>query len=281
MNNVKRRRIIINNIALILSFTCAIIGILLLLWILIVVFLKGFNSINIHVFTNNVAPSYVENGGLKNAIVGQFLIVLIASVIGVIFGVLSGTFLNEFAKKTKIANFISTVSDIIMSSPSIVIGVFVYAILVHPFGHFSGWAGVCALSIIMIPIVLRTTNDALFLVSDMQREAAVALGAPKYKVITGVIYKNAKHSILTGILLAIARISGESAPLLFTSFNNSFFTTNLNEPMSSLTVTMFSYATSPYETWISLGWAAALVLSMFILLINVVGKLLLHKTQRR
>jgi phosphate transport system permease protein len=164
-----------------------------------------------------------------------------------------------------------------MSSPSIVIGAFIYAILVHPFGHFSGWAGIAALVVIMVPIVLRVTDDMLSLVPQTQREAAAALGASRYKVITGVVYRGAKTGILTGALLAIASLSGETATLLFTSFNNNFFSMDLSAPVSSLTVTMFNYATSPYADWQALGWAAAFLLSVFVLGINILGRVIIKK----
>lgn len=271
----KTKRVVINKIILTLSTISAIVGVTFLFWILCVLFYKGFSSINLNIFMNNMAPSTIENGGLKNALLGHALLVFCASIIGIPFGILAGTYLSEYANKSRFSNFIRDISDILMSSPSIVIGAFIYALLVYPFKQFSGWAGVAALAVIMIPIVLRTTDDMLLLVPQNQREAAAALGAPRYKVIIQVVYKGAKTGILTGILLAIARISGETAPLLFTSFNNNFFNLNLNEPVSSLTVTMFSYATSPYDTWISIGWAAALILSMFILIINILGRLII------
>jgi phosphate transport system permease protein len=226
---------------------------------------------------NNAAPSGIKGGGLKNALAGQAMLVFSASIAGIPIGILAGTFLSEYGQKSKVANLIRDLSDIMMSSPSIVIGAFVYAILVHPAGHFSGWAGITALIIIMIPIVLRVTDDMLSLVPQTQREAAAALGASRYKVITGVVYRGAKIGILTGALLSIARISGETAPLLFTSFNNNFFSMDLNAPVSSLTVTMFNYATSPYADWQNLGWAAAFLLSVFVLGINITGRLIIKK----
>ena len=168
-----------------------------------------------------------------------------------------------------------------MSAPSIVIGSFIYAVVVMPMGHFSGWAGVAALAIIMMPIILRTTDDMLQLVPSTLREAAFALGAPKYKVIMQVVYRGAKAGVLTGVLLGIARVAGETAPLLFTSFNDNYLNYDLNEPMASLTVTMYNYATSPYEDWQQMGWAAAFILSMFILSLNILGRLILLKKKGR
>lgn len=273
----KTKRVILNKLILSLSSLSAIIGIAFLFWILIVLFYKGFSAFSFDIFMNNTAPAMIPDGGLKNAILGHILLVFCASLVGIPFGILAGTFLSEYAKKSKLANFIRDVSDILMSSPSIVIGAFIYAVLVYPFKQFSGWAGIAALAIIMIPIVLRTTDDMLSLVPQNQREAAAALGAPRYKVILQIVYRGAKTGILTGILLSVARISGETAPLLFTSFNNDFFNLNLNEPVASLTTTMFKYATSPYETWISIGWVAALILSLFILSINIIGRVVIKQ----
>jgi phosphate transport system permease protein len=269
-----------NKIVLTLCVVCALVGIAFLLWILFILVYKGSFALNSDIFLHNVRPSGVEGGGLKNAIIGQGILVLFASLVGVPVGVLAGTFLSEYAPKSKISNLIRDISDIMMSSPSIVIGAFVYAILVRPFGHFSLLSGIVALGIIMIPIVLRVTDDMLSLVPQSQREAAAALGASRQKVITGVVYRGAKTGILTGALLSVARVSGESAPLLFTSFNNNFFSMDFSAPVASLSVTMFNYATSPYEDWQSIGWAAAFLLSAFVLGINVAGRLILRQKRR-
>ncbi len=213
--------------------------------------------------------------GLRNAFVGQLMITLCATLIGVPVGVLGGTFLAEYARGRKIARIISILSDIMVSVPSIVIGTFIYAILVKPVGHFNGWAGAVALAIIMIPVVLRTTEDMLSLVPWTLREAAFALGAPYYKVIIQVVYRGAATGILTGILLSIARVAGETAPLLFTSFNNSFFSLDMNQPMSSLTVTIFQYAMGPYDNWHAQAWAASFVITIFILILTILGRLII------
>ena len=270
-----QKRILVNNIVLILSSLSALIGIGFLFWILTVLVMNGIEAINWGIFSFEGAPPGYEDSGLKHALIGQFIIVGVATLIGVPLGVLAGTYLSEYGQKSRLANTIRDISDIMMSAPSIVIGSFVYAIVVIPMGHFSGWAGVVALTIIMIPIILRTTDDMLHLVPSTLREAAFALGAPKYKVIIQVVYRGAKAGIMTGILLGIARVGGETAPLLFTSFNDNFMSTDLMEPMASLTVTMFNYATSPYEDWQRLGWAAAFILSMFILGLNIIGRLIL------
>lgn len=276
MTAVEKRKLI-SKIVLGLSSLSAALGLFFLFWILYVLVSNGLEALNWNVFVFEGAPPGYEESGLKQALVGQLILVGTASLVGVPLGVLAGTYLSEYGQKSKLAETIRDISDIMMSAPSIVIGAFVYAIIVAPMGHFSGWAGVAALAIMMIPIILRTTDDMLHLVPSTLREAAFALGAPKYKVIVQVVYRGAKAGVLTGILLGIARIAGETAPLLFTSFNDNFMNTDLNEPMASLTVTMYNYATSPYEDWQRLGWAAAFILSMFILGINILGRLILLK----
>ena len=275
------KRMLVNKIVLTLSTLSAVIGIGFLIWILSVLIMNGVSALNVGIFTFEGAPPGYEESGLKHALIGQLIIVSVATFIGVPLGVLGGTYLSEYGKKSKLAYAIRDISDIMMSAPSIVIGSFVYAVVVIPMGHFSGWAGVIALTIIMIPIILRTTDDMLQLVPSTLREAAFALGAPQYKVIMSVVYRGAKTGILTGILLGIARVGGETAPLLFTSFNDNFLNTDLNEPMASLTVTMYNYATSPYTDWQNLGWAAAFILSMFILGLNIIGRLLIMKRKGR
>ncbi|MEA1892963.1 MAG: phosphate ABC transporter permease PstA [Campylobacterota bacterium] len=276
MTHTQKRKII-NNIVMIASTLSAVIGIGFLLWILSVLVLNGIDALSMTIFTQEGAPPGYEESGLKHALIGQLMIVGVATIVGVPLGILAGTYLSEYGQKSKLAETIRDISDIMMSAPSIVIGAFVYAIVVAPMGHFSGWAGSIALTIIMLPIILRTTDDMLQLVPSTLREAAFALGAPKYKVITQVVYRGAKAGILTGILLGVARVAGETAPLLFTSFNDNFLNTDMNEPMASLTVTMYNYATSPYEDWQKLGWAAAFILSMFILTLNILGRLIIMK----
>ncbi len=274
------KRKVINAVIMTLSTLSALLGLIFLFWILWTLFSKGINAMGINIFIYDTAPPGVKETGLRNALVGHLLLVMVACLIGIPFGIMAGTYLSEFGKNSKYANFIRDLSDVMMSAPSIVIGAFVYAILVNPVGHFSGWAGAVALAIMMIPIVLRTTDDMLSLVPQTLREAAYALGAPKYKVTMQVVYRGAKVGMVTGILLAIARIAGETAPLLFTSFNNNFFSTDLNQAMASLTVTMFNFATSPYEDWIDLGWAAAFILGAFVLFVNIVGRVIIKKRGR-
>jgi len=261
--------------ALLLSTLAALLGLFWLVFILGDVLVHGIKALNLGLFVNDPTPPGVDGGGLRNAFVGQLLITICATLIGVPVGVLGGTFLAEYARGSKTARLISVLADIMVSVPSIVIGTFIYAILVRPIGHFSGWAGAVALSIIMIPVVLRTTEDMLSLVPWTLREAAFALGAPYYKVITQVVYRGAATGILTGILLSIARVAGETAPLLFTSFNNSFFSVDMKQPVASLTVTIFQYAMGPYDNWHEQAWAAAFVITIFILLLTITGRLII------
>jgi len=277
-----QKRVLINKIVMALSVLSTLIGMGFLLWILSILVINGIDAINWNIFIYEGAPPGYEESGLKHALIGQLLLISVSTIIGVPLGILAGTYLSEYGGvKSKLANIIRDISDIMMSAPSIVIGSFVYAVIVAPMGNFSGWAGIAALSIIMVPIILRTTDDMLQLVPSTLREAAFALGAPKYKVILQVVLRGAKTGILTGVLLGVARVSGETAPLLFTSFNDNFLNTDLSEPIASLTVTMFNYATSPYEDWQKLGWAAAFILSMFILTLNILGRVILAPKKKK
>lgn len=261
--------------ALSLSTLAALSGLFWLVFILGDVLVHGIKALTPGLFINDPTPPGVEGGGLRNAFVGQLLITVCATLIGVPIGLLGGTFLAEYARGRKIARVISVLSDIMVSVPTIVIGTFIYAVLVKPIGHFNGWAGAVALAIIMIPVVLRTTEDMLSLVPWTLREAAFALGAPYYKVITQVVYRGAATGILTGILLSIARVAGETAPLMFTSFNNSFFSVDMKQPIASLTMTIFVYAMGPYDNWHAQAWAAAFVITIFILILTIVGRLII------
>jgi phosphate transport system permease protein len=279
--NIEKKRKLESFAALSLSGLAAVAGLFWLVYILADVIIHGIGALNISLFLNDPAPAGVEGGGLRNAFVGQLMITFAATLIGVPVGVLGGTFLAEYARGRKIARVISILSDIMVSVPSIVVGAFVYAILVRPLHHFSGWAGALALAIIMVPVVLRTTEDMLSLVPWTLREAAFALGAPYYKVIIQVVYRGAAAGILTGVLLSIARVAGETAPLLFTSFNNNFFSGNMNGPLASLTVTIFQYAMGPYESWHSQAWGASFVITLFILGLTVAGRAVLKWRYRR
>jgi phosphate transport system permease protein len=262
-------------VALTLSTLAAFSGLFWLVFILGDVLVHGIKALTPALFLQDPVPAGVEGGGLRNAFIGQLLITSAATLIGVPIGLLGGTFLAEYARGRRITRVVSILSDIMVSVPSIVIGTFIYAVLVKPIGHFSGWAGAVALAIIMIPVVLRTTEDMLSLVPWTLREAAFALGAPYYKVITQVVYRGAATGILTGILLSIARVAGETAPLLFTSFNNSFFSTNMNGPIASLTVSIFQYAMGPYDNWHAQAWAASFMITIFVLLITIAGRLII------
>lgn len=279
--NLEKKRKLESFAALGLSGLAAAVGLFWLIYILADVIVHGIGALRVSLFLNDPAPAGVEGGGLRNAFVGQLMITFAATLFGVPVGVLGGTFLAEYARGKKIARVISVLSDIMVSVPSIVVGAFVYAILVRPLHHFSGWAGAFALSIIMIPVVLRTTEDMLSLVPWTLREAAFALGAPYYKVIIQVVYRGAATGILTGILLSIARVAGETAPLLFTSFNNNFFSGNMNGPMASLTVTIFQYAMGPYKSWHSQAWGAAFVITLFILFLTIAGRLIIRWRYKR
>jgi phosphate transport system permease protein len=268
-------------IALFLSTVAAFIGLFWLVFILGDIVIQGVGALHLNFFVNDPMPAGVSGGGLRNAFVGQLMITGFATLIGVPIGVLGGTFLAEYARGKTLSRIISILADIMVSVPSIIIGTFIYALMIKPVGHFSGWAGATALAIIMIPVVLRTTEDMLSLVPWTLREAAFALGAPYYKVITQVVYRGAATGIFTGILLSIARVAGETAPLLFTSFNNSFFSMNMNGPMPSLTVSIFQYAMGPYDDWHAQAWAASLIITLFILVITIGGRLLLKWGYKR
>ncbi len=271
----EQKRKIEGFVALSFSTFAALSGLFWLIFILGDVLVHGIAALNASLFLNDPAPAGAEGGGLRNAFVGQLMITLCAALMGVPVGVLGGTFLAEYARGRRIAKVISVLSDVMVSVPSIVIGTFMYALLVKPVGHFNGWAGAVALAIIMIPVVLRTTENMLSLVPWTLREAAFALGAPYYKVIIQVVYRGAATGILTGILLSIARVAGETAPLLFTSFNNSFFSWDMTQPVASLTVTIFQYAMGPYDSWHAQAWAAAFMITLFILVLAIVGKLII------
>lgn len=274
--NLRQRRKTTSALALGLSAAAAFFGLFWLVFILGDVLAHGFRALNPALFVNDPAPPGMEGGGLRNAFVGQGLLTLFATFIGVPIGVLGGTFLAEFVRGKKIAHLISVLSDIMVTVPSIVVGTFIYAVMVRPLGHFSGWAGAVALAVIMVPVVLRTTEDMLTLVPWNLREAAFALGAPRYKVIFQVVYRAAATGIFTGVLLSIARVAGETAPLLFTSFNNAFFSHDMNGPIASLTVSIFQYAMGPFEEWHSQAWAASLVITLAVLVITIMGRAIIR-----
>ena len=260
-------RLILNKVILVLSTLSAIIGMSFLFWILATLSYKGITSIHWSTFTNDLVE-----GGVRNLLVGQFTMAILASVIAVPIGMMAGIYLREYGHGSKLASIIRNLSDVMMSAPSIVIGVFVFALFVDPFGGYNGYAGVIALSIMMVPIIISTTDNMLALVPQELREAGMALGGSKHKIILQIVVKAAKVGITTGVLLSFARIIGETAPLLFTSANNQFFTMDLSEQFPSLTVSIYNLATYPDSESRELAWAAAFILTMIVLCINLIGR---------
>lgn len=267
-----RKRVRTNRIGLTLSMMAMALGLFVLLWILSVLFINGFAALDWNMFTQSTPAPGTEGGGLANAIVGSLLMVGFATLVSTPIGILAGVYLAEYGDQSKTAEVTRFVTDIMLSAPSIVLGLFVYAILVAQVKYFSGWAGMIALSLIAIPVVLRTTENMLRLVPGSLREAAFALGAPRWKVATMVTLRAAKSGVVTGLLLAIARISGETAPLLFTALNNQFFSMNMNAPMSNLPVVIFQFAMSPYENWVRLAWGGALLITLSVLVLNIIAR---------
>lgn len=270
-----RRRKRTDRIIRTLCLLATLLGLAFLASILITLSYRGFEAMSLRVFTTVTAPPGSE-GGLLNAIVGSLIQAALGTAIGTPIGMLVGTYLAEYARGSRLGNTVRFVSDILLSAPSILIGLFVYQLLVLPFGGFSGWAGIAALSIIVIPIVVRTTEDMLQLIPNTLREAVIGLGAPKWRMIVFVCWRAALSGIITGVLLAIARVAGETAPLLFTSLGNNAWSTDLSKPMASLPVTIYSFAGSPFEDWIALAWAGALLITLGVLGLNVLARTLLR-----
>jgi phosphate transport system permease protein len=267
-----RRRVRTNWIGLTLSMAAMAIGLFVLLWILFVLFKNGLSALDWNMFTQSTPAPGSEGGGLANAIVGSLMIVGLATFLSTPIGILAGIYLAEYGDRSKIAQVTRFVTDIMLSAPSIVLGLFVYALIVAQTKQFSGWAGTVALSLIAIPVVLRTTENMLRLVPGSLREAAFALGAPQWKVTTMVTLRAAKSGVVTGVLLAVARISGETAPLLFTALNNQFFSTDMSKPMANLPVVIFQFAMSPYDNWVRLAWGGALLITLTVLALNIVAR---------
>lgn len=266
-----------NRVALFLSMSTMAFGLFWLIWILFSTVTKGVDGMSLALFTEMTPPPNTEGGGLANAIVGSGLLILWATVIGTPLGILAGIYLAEYGRKSWLAEVTRFINDILLSAPSIVVGLFVYTIVVTQMQHFSGWAGVIALALLQIPIVIRTTENMLRLVPDSLREAAYALGTPKWKMISAITLKASVSGIITGVLLAIARIAGETAPLLFTSLSNQFWSTDLMQPIANLPVTIFKFAMSPFAEWQSLAWAGVLLITLCVLLINIVARVLFAK----
>lgn len=269
-----RRRKRVNVVALALSLGAMAFGVFWLIWILYETITLGIGGISWQVFTEMTPPPQAETGGLANAIFGSLMMVALATLIGTPVGVMAGIYLAEYGQRTWLGRTTQFINDILLSAPSIVIGLFIYAVVVSRFKSFSGWAGVLALSLIVIPVVIRTTENMLSLVPNALREAAYALGTPKWKVILSITLKAARAGVVTGVLLALARVSGETAPLLFTALSNQFWTSDLREPMASLPVTIFKFAMSPYENWQQLAWAGVFLITLGVLALNILARVL-------
>ncbi len=263
--DTRRRR---NHVAIGLAYAATAFGLTWLVLILAVLLWKGFSGLNLAVFTE-MTPPPGSAGGLLNPIVGSLVMTSIAVLIGTPLGVLAGTYLAEYGRYEKLSMVVRFINDILLSAPSIVVGLFIYEIMVARMGHFSGWAGSVALAVIVIPVVVRTTEDMLSLLPDTMREAAASIGLPRSLMIQKVAYRAARAGMITGVLLAVARISGETAPLLFTALNNQFWSTNMNAPVSSLPVVIFQFALSPYEDWQQLAWTGALLITMAVLALSI------------
>lgn len=276
MISIYTRRRIINAINLTFSFLAMLFGLFWLFWILWTLLDKGLSGISLDISTQ-MTPSPGSTGGLLNAIAGSLVMVTLATLIGTPVGIMAGTYLAEFGQRGWLAPTTRFINDILLSAPSIVIGLFIYTVYVAKVGHFSGWAGALALSLIVIPVVVRTTEDMLRLIPDSLREAAAALGAPQWKVVTLVTWRASKVGIMTGILLAVARISGETAPLLFTALNNQFWSSDMDRPMANLPVVIFQFAMSPYEYWQALAWTGALLITLSVLGLNIAARLFMRK----
>jgi phosphate transport system permease protein len=278
MSNLYKRRLAVNYASQVISYAAMAFGLFWLGWILYTLFANGLPGINLATFTQ-ATPAPGSQGGLANAILGSLQMTFVAVLIGTPIGILAGTYLAEFGNRGWLGPSTRFINDILLSAPSIVIGLFVFEVYVAHVEHFSGWAGSFALSILVIPVVLRTTENMLRLVPTAMREAAYALGAPQWKMVMYVTLRAAKAGVATGILLAIARILGETAPLLFTALNNQFFS-DMNSPMANLPVVIFQFAMSPYEDWHTLAWAGALLIGLFVLGINIIARVMLRQPKQ-
>lgn len=263
----------VNTVVQIISGFAAMLSVFVLGWILFEVIARGIGAINTSFFTQLPSPPGVPGGGLGNAIVGSLSITLLATLMGVAVGIMGGIYLSEFGKGSFLANAVRFAANILMGTPSIIIGVFVYTLLVLPFKHFSGYAGSAALAIIMLPVIARTTEDMMNLVPNALRESALALGAPRWKVTIGIVFRSARQGLLTGILLAVARVGGETAPLLFTALNSPYWPKSLNAPTANLTVTIYNFAMSPYKNWQQMAWGASLLIMSGILILNILSRI--------
>lgn len=275
---LKRR--FINGLTMVLSGLATLFGLFFLTWILWVTLSKGIDAIGLHLFTQMTPPPGEETGGMLNALVGSLMMCLLAVLMAAPIGIAAGTYLAEYVNHHWLGNTIRFVNDILLSAPSIVLGLFVFTLIVQPMGGFSGWAGAIALGFIVLPVVVRTTDEMIRLVPGQMREAALSLGIPQWKVNTQILYRAALPGIMTGIMLALARISGETAPLLFTALNNQYWNTDLSKPMASVPVVIFQFAMSPFEYWNKLAWAGALIVTLFVLCISIFARLVLARKNK-
>jgi len=271
----RRRRT--NYLALSASLAAMFFGLFWLAWILWTTLSLGIGGMSLDLFTQMTPAPNTAGGGLANAIFGSFVMVAVATLVGTPLGILAGIYLAEYGQKSALASIVRFINDILLSAPSIVIGLFVYALVVTTMGHFSGWAGACALALLQIPIIVRTTENMLNLVPIALREAAVALGTPKWKMVLKITVKASYAGIVTGVLLAVARIAGETAPLLFTALSNQFWTSDLDKPMANLPVTIFRFAMSPFVEWQQLAWAGVFLITIGVLMLNILARLLFKK----
>lgn len=271
------RRGLKNKIAILISLLAMAFGLFWLVWILGTTISRGIGGLSIDLFTQMTPPPNTDGGGLANAIAGSGLLILWSTVLGTPLGILAGIYLAEYGRRSWVAEVTRFINDILLSAPSIVIGLFVYTLIVMRMQHFSGWAGVVALALLQIPIVIRTTENIMKLVPDSMREAAYALGTPKWKMILSITFKASIAGIMTGVLLAVARIAGETAPLLFTALSNQFWSTDMLQPVANLPVTIFKFAMSPFSQWQSLAWAGVLVITTCVLVLNILARIIFVK----
>lgn len=274
---MQSRRSLKNKIAIFFSLLTMVFGLFWLVWILWTTVSRGVGGLSLDLFTQSTPPPNTDGGGLANALAGSGLLILWATVIGTPLGILAGIYLAEYGRKSLLAEVIRFINDILLSAPSIVIGLFVYTLVVAKMHHFSGWAGVLALALLQVPIVIRTTENMMKLVPDTMREAAYALGTPKWRMILAITLKASVSGIMTGVLLAIARIAGETAPLLFTALSNQFWSTDMMQPLANLPVTIYKFAMSPFPQWQSLAWAGVLIITLCVLLLNILARVIFTK----
>jgi phosphate transport system permease protein len=272
--DIYSRRLLVNRFGIGLSMFAMAVGLAALLWILFTLFSNGFAALSWDFFTKDTPAPGTAGGGLRNSILGSLMIIGVTTLVSTPIGILAGIYLAEFGATSKFAAATRFVTDIMLSAPSIVIGLFVYALMVATLGGFSGWSGSVALSLIAIPVVVRTTENMLRLVPASLREAAFAIGAPRWRVSISITLRAVKAGVVTGVLLAIARVTGETAPLLFTALNNQFFSTDMSQPMANLPVVIFQFAMSPYDNWISLAWGGALLIALLVLTINIGARIM-------